>query len=342
MQAVVIDKPGDVSLADLPDPVPGPEDIVVAVRACGICGTDLHIIDGDFALATYPLVPGHEFAGEVVAVGREAKGISAGMMVTADPNNYCGRCRPCREGHGNLCENFNAIGVTMPGAFADFVLVPYWLAHPLPAGFDMSVAALSEPLSCVVHGYDLVPSKLGDSFLIYGGGSIGLMLALLASRVGAISVTVVEPNPRRREIAKSFNIGEVVATDADLGTARFDVVIEASGSLAAIEDAGRRVGRGGVYHQFGVAPSEARATFSPFRLYNDEATFVGSMAVLHSFDRACDIAVHLDLGLSRLVTDLLPLSSYEEALALVRNGNGLKVQLVPGLSTALQTQQASP
>jgi len=333
MKAVVIDKPGDVSLGEMPDPAPGPEDIVVAVSACGICGTDLHIVDGDFSLATYPLTPGHEFAGEVVAAGRDVKGISPGMMVTADPNNYCGRCRPCREGHGNLCENFNAIGVTMPGAFAELVAVPYWLARPLPAGFDMSLAALAEPLSCVVHGYDLVPSKLGDSFLIYGAGSMGLMLAILASRVGAISVTIVEPSPWRREMAKSFGIATVVANAEELGPTRFEVVIEASGSLPAIEDAARRTQRGGVYHQFGVAPSGARATFSPFRLYNDEATFVGSMAVLHSFDRACDILVHADLGLERLVTEVLPLSSYAEALAKARDGSALKIQLAPRATT---------
>ncbi len=329
MQAVVIDKPGDVSVGEVADPVPGPDEVVVAVRACGICGTDLHVVDGEFSLAHYPLVPGHEFAGEVVAVGRRVTAIPVGAMVTADPNRYCGRCRPCREGHGNLCENFTALGVTVAGAAADFVAVPSWLARPLPADFDMSVAALVEPLSCAVHGYDLVRPKLGDRFLIYGAGTMGLLLLTLASRAGAISVTVVEPHLERRELARGFGADYVFARGEELEGERFEVVIDATGVLGAIEDALHHLRRGGTYQQFGVAPAEARASFSPYRLYNDELSFLGSMAVLHSFDRACDLAVNLDLGLERLLGEPLPLSSYADALERVRRGQGVKVQVAP-------------
>ena len=331
MQAVVMEKPGDVSVGEVPDPSPGAEEVIVAVRASGICGTDLHIADGEFSLARYPLIPGHEFAGEVVALGREVADVSVGTLVTADPNDFCGHCRPCREGHGNLCPNLKALGVTRPGAAADFVAVPAWSARPLPEGFDMSVAALVEPLSCAVHGYDLVRTRLGDRFLIYGAGTMGLMLVALASRAGAISVTVVEPNARRRELARSFGAATVAASSDEFERdARFEVVIDATGAVGAIEDAMRHVRRGGAYLQFGVAPADAVASFSPYRLYNDELSFVGSMAVLHSFDRACDLAVNVDLRLPGLVSDTLPLASYAEALERVRQGLGLKVQVAPG------------
>ena len=329
MRAAVIDKPGDVDVGDVPDPAPGPEEVVVAVHACGICGTDLHVVDGEFSLAKYPVVPGHEFAGEVVEVGKQVKGVAVGTMVTADPNQPCGRCRPCREGHENLCEEFRAMGITIPGACAEYVAVPYWLARPLPQGFDMSVGALVEPLSCVVHGYDLIRTRLGDHFLIYGAGTMGLMLVALAQRVGAVSVTVVEPHGQRRQLARSFGASTVLASSAELADERFNVVIDASGVVPVIEDALGHVQRGGTYLQFGVAPSEAKAQFSPYRLYNDEMSYVGSMAVLHSFDRARDLAVEVDLGLSRLVTDTLPLGSYTKALEQVRAGSGLKVQVTP-------------
>jgi 2-desacetyl-2-hydroxyethyl bacteriochlorophyllide A dehydrogenase len=329
MHAVVIDKPGDVSVGEVADPVPGPDEVVVAVRACGICGTDIHVVDGEFSLARYPLVPGHEFAGEVVAVGRRVTGIAVGTMVTADPNTFCGRCRPCREGHGNLCEDFTALGVTAPGAAADFVAVPSWLARPLPSDFDMSVAALIEPLSCAVHGYDLLRPKLGDRFLIYGAGTMGLLLVALAGRAGAISVSVVEPHAKRRELARSFGADKVYTRGEELEGERFEVVIDATGSVVAIEDALHHLRRGGTYQQFGVAPAEARATFSPYRLFNDELSFIGSMAVLHSFDRACDLAVDLDLGLERLLSEPLPLTSYVGALGQVRRGQGVKVQVAP-------------
>ena len=329
MQAVVIARPGEVDVGEVPDPRPGPEDVLVAVRACGICGTDLHVVDGEFALAKYPLIPGHEFAGEVVEVGKQARGLSVGMLVTADPNQPCERCRPCREGHENLCEEFRAMGITVPGACAEYVAVPYWLARPLPEGFDMSLGALVEPLSCAVHAYDLVRTQLGDRFLVYGAGTMGLMLVALAHRVGAISVAVVEPHAERRELALSFGATTVHVSDADLADERFKIVIDASGVVAGIEDAVARVERAGTYLQFGVAPAEATARFFPYRLYNDEVNYVGSMAVLHSFDRARDLAVEADLGLSKLVTDTLPLASYAKALEQVRNGSGLKVQLVP-------------
>ena len=335
MQAVVIDRPGDVDVGEVADPAPGPDEVVVAVRACGICGTDLHLADGEFSLARYPLVPGHEFAGEVVAVGSNVSNISVGANVTADPNNYCGRCRPCREGHGNLCHNFRALGITDPGACAEYLAVPGWNVHLLPDGFDLSVAALIEPLSCAVHGYDLLRTKLGDRFLIYGAGTMGLLLLSLAGRVGAISVTVVEPNEARRQMARAFGATAVVARADQLDDeGGFDVVIDASGVIGAIEDAVGRIRPGGNYLQFGVAAADARARFSPYRLFNREMSFVGSMAVLHSFDRACDLAVKVDLGLSRLVSDSLPISSYLEALGYVRGGKGLKVQVAPG--TALQ------
>ncbi len=333
MQAVVIDKPGDVDVGEVADPSPSPDEVVVAVRACGICGTDLHLADGEFSLARYPLVPGHEFAGEVVALGSNVSSLRVGAKVTADPNNYCGRCRPCREGHGNLCHNFRALGITDPGACAEYLAVPAWNVHVLPEGFDMSVAALIEPLSCVVHGYDLLPTKLGDRFLIYGAGTMGLLLIALAGRVGAVSVSVVEPNEARRQMARDFGATSVVGNADELDDGGgFEVVIDASGVVGAIEDAVRRIRPGGNYLQFGVAAAEAKARFSPYRLFNNEMSFVGSMAVLHSFDRACDLAVNVDLGLSRLVSDSLPISSYLEALGYVRGGKGLKVQVAPGAS----------
>jgi threonine dehydrogenase-like Zn-dependent dehydrogenase len=173
----------------------------------------------------------------------------------------------------------------------------------------MSVAALIEPLSCAVHGYDLLPTKLGDRFLIYGAGTMGLLLLSLAGRVGAISVTVVEPNESRRQMARAFEATAVVEGDDQLDDeGGFDVVIDASGVIGAIEDGLERVRPGGSYLQFGVAAAEAKASFSPYRLFSNEMSFV--------------------------VTDSLPIASYLDALAYVRCGRGLKVQLAPENSLA--------
>jgi threonine dehydrogenase-like Zn-dependent dehydrogenase len=180
------------------------------------------------------------------------------------------------EGHGNLCQNLVGLGVTIAGPCAEYVAVPYWLARPLPQGFDVSVAALIEPLSCAVHGYDLIGAKLGDHFCIYGAGTMGLMLVALAARVGAVGVTVVEPSAERRRVALEFGADRVVAAGADFDGERFDVVIDASGAIAAAEDALGRVKPGGTFQQFGVAPDGSMARLSPYWLHKGELRFVGS------------------------------------------------------------------
>jgi threonine dehydrogenase-like Zn-dependent dehydrogenase len=342
MQAVVIESPGDISVGEQPDPTPGPGEIVVAVRACGICGTDIHIADGDLASAKYPLVPGHEFAGEVVAVGgpvptvrglapeSDEQQLRLGDLVAVDPTLFCGRCRPCRLGHENLCERWGAIGVTVGGGCAELVAVPSWNAHRLPPDFDMSLGALIEPLSCAVHGYDLIKTKLGDRFIIYGAGTMGLMLLLLAERAGAVSVTVVEPNEVRRKKAAELGATEALASVEHIdGGRRFDVVMDATGVIAAIEDGLRRVRPGGTFLQFGVASNSATAKVSPFKIYNEEINVIGSMAVLKSYDRACDLTTEVDLRLHELVSGQYPLKDYAEVLERARHGDGYKLQVVP-------------
>src|SRR6266705_2191265 len=130
MRAVIIDKPGSVRVGNVPDPAPEPDELIIRVGACGICGTDLHIAQGEFPPTPYPIVPGHEFAGEVVAVGSAIQGGSGtqkfmiGSRVAVDPSLFCGRCPFCRNGQGNLCQNWGAIGDTVNGAFAEYVAVP--------------------------------------------------------------------------------------------------------------------------------------------------------------------------------------------------------------------------
>jgi threonine dehydrogenase-like Zn-dependent dehydrogenase len=171
---------------------------------------------------------------------------------------------------------------------------------------------------------------LGDRFLIYGAGTMGLMLLLLAERVGALSVTIVEPNAARRQKAVTLGATTVLASAEHLEGAKFDVVIDASGVVAAIEDGLHRVRPGGSFLQFGVASSEAVAQWSPFKVYNEEITIVGSMAVLKSYDRACDLVIEAGLDLEALVSGQFKLEQYPEALARARSGEGYKLQVVPG------------
>ncbi|MDX6314074.1 MAG: hypothetical protein QOF44_3538, partial [Streptomyces sp.] len=280
MKAALISAPGVVGIETVDDPTPGPRDVVVRVSACGLCGTDLHILQGEFA-PTLPIIPGHEFAGEVVAVGTGVRELSLGDRVAVDPSLYCHECHYCRIGRNNLCERWAAIGVTVPGGAAEFAVAPVANCVKLPDHIRTEDAALIEPLSCAVRGYDILRSQLATSVLIYGSGTMGLMMMELAKRTGAATVDVVDINPDRLVTARSLGCTNAVTSADEIEQPRgWDVVIDATGNEKAIQEAIGRVGKGGTYLQFGVADYAARATIEPYRIYNQEITITGSMAVL--------------------------------------------------------------
>ena len=331
MRAAVISADA-VTVETVPDPTPGPRDVVVKVAACGICGTDLHIAEGEFA-PTLPVVPGHEFAGEVVAVGSEVDAVSevaVGDQVAVDPSLHCGECYYCRRGRGNLCERWAAIGVTTAGGAAEFAVAPVANCVRLPAGVAAADAALIEPLSCAVRGFDVLAPQLGDHYLIYGAGTMGLMMMELAKRAGAASVSVVDLNPTRLETAKQLGCTAAVTSADELDRPRgWDNVIDATGVVAAIEDGLGRVGKGGTFQQFGVSNEGAVARFSPFKVYNQEIRIVGSMAVLHSFERAAELFADGVLRPDVMISHRMPLEEYPGALEQFRAGVGRKVQVNP-------------
>lgn len=331
MRAVVIETPRQVGVVRLDDPEPGPGDAIVQVEACGICGTDIHVLEGDFEPTRYPIVPGHEFCGEVVAVGAEVNDLPVGQFVAVDPSLFCGRCYFCRLGRNNLCENWNAIGVGHThGACAELVRVPGTSAFLLPPELPRRWGTLVEPLSCAVRGFDQIKVRLAASYLIYGAGTMGLMLAQLAAHAGASRLDVVDINPGRFDLARRLGADRVAASADELEQPRgWDVVIDATGAVPAIEDGLRRVKRGGTFLMFGVASADATARFSPFRVYNDEINIIGSMAVLHSFERARDLLVEGVIACEAMLTHRYSLDAYIDAIDTFRRGDGLKVQVTP-------------
>ncbi len=329
MKAVVIAEPGRIEFGTIADPSPGPRDVVVAVTACGLCGTDLHILQGEFA-PTLPIVPGHEFAGEVVAVGSAVTEIRIGARVAVDPSLPCRECYYCRLGRGNLCERWAAIGVTVPGGAAEFVAAPVANCVVLPEHVETADAALIEPLSCAVRGYDVLRSRLADRVLIYGSGTMGLMMLELAKRTGAATVDMVDINADRLTTARLLGCSNAVTSADEIDRPRgWDVVIDATGSAAAIQDGLGRVGKGGTFLQFGVSDYATRAVIEPYRIYNQEITITGSMAVLHSFERAAELFASGVLDPKVFISDRLPLADYAQALDLFKAGQGRKIQVLP-------------
>ncbi len=329
MKAAIITAPGEVEVTTVPDPTPGPREVVVGVAGCGICGTDLHILEGEFA-PTLPVVPGHEFAGAVVAVGADVTEYSIGDRVAVNPSLFCGECHYCRRGRGNLCEEWAAIGVTTSGGAAEYALAPVGNCFLLPDNVSTADAALIEPLSCAVRGFDVLAPTMADHYLIYGAGTMGLMMMELAKRAGAATVSMVDLNPSRLETARLLGCTQAVTSADELDRPRgWEVVIDCTGVVAAIEDGLGRVAPGGTFQQFGVSNEKAVAKFEPYRIYNQEIRIVGSMAVLHSFERAGDLFAAGVLRPDVMISDRLALDDYPKALDQFKAGVGRKIQVQP-------------
>ncbi|WP_030371933.1 zinc-dependent alcohol dehydrogenase family protein [Streptomyces rimosus] len=330
MKAAVISAPGRVEITTVDDPAPGPGEVVVDVAGCGLCGTDLHILQGEFA-PTLPVVPGHEFAGTVVALGAGVTELAEGDRVAVDPSLYCHTCHYCRIGRNNLCERWAAIGVTTAGGAAEFAVAPAANCVKLPEHVRTEDAALIEPLSCAVRGYDILRSQqLGTHVLIYGSGTMGLMMLELAKRTGAASVDMLDVNPQRLETARQLGCSNAAASADELDRPRgWEVVIDATGNAHAIQDGLGRVGKGGTFLQFGVSDYATRATIEPYRIYNQEITITGSMAVLHSYERAAELFAAGVLDPDIFISDRLPLDRYAEAMDRFKAGQGRKIQVTP-------------
>ena len=331
MRAAIWEAPGKLAVAEAADPAPGHGELVIQVGACGICGTDVHIADGEFPPTPYPIIPGHVFAGHIVARG---EGVPddwrEGERVAVDPSLFCGHCRACRGGRGNLCANWNAIGDTVNGAFAQYVAVPAANAHRIPDSVDYAQGALIEPLSCAVHGLGRIGPVIGEDILLTGAGTMGLLLLQLLNKAGARSVSVVDRNAARLQAAKTLGAAGIAADVATLDRPAFGVAVDATGAPAAIEACFRSLARGGRLLIFGVTGGDATVSLSPFRIYNDEITVLGSMAVLNSFGAATDLMAAGAIDTAPLLGPPFGLAQFPDALASVRAGEGIKIQVVPG------------
>ena len=331
MRAVIWEEPGKLTVTETPDPAPRHGELVIQVGACGICGTDVHIADGEFPPTPYPIIPGHEFAGRVVARGAGVPaGWRDGERVAVDPSLFCGYCPACRSGRGNLCANWNAIGDTVNGAFAEYVAVPAANAYRIPDSVDDAQAALIEPLSCAVHGLRRIGPAIGEDILLTGAGTMGLLLLQLLNRAGARSVNVVDRKAARLQAAKTLGAASAAEDVAALDRRMFGVAVDATGAPAAIEACFRSLDRGGRLLIFGVTNGDAMVSLSPFRIYNDEITVLGSMAVLNSFGAAADLMAAGVIDTAPLLGPPFGLAEFPDALASVRAGEGIKIQVVPG------------
>ncbi|MDR1189036.1 MAG: alcohol dehydrogenase catalytic domain-containing protein [Bifidobacteriaceae bacterium] len=332
---MVFQEQGDLRIIERDEPAVGPRDVLIETAAVGMCGTDIHVFDGEFEGTVFPLVPGHEATGTVVRVGDQVTTLAPGDHVAIDPATTCGECEHCLVGRANLCRAWNGLGVVASdGACQERFVAPVANVYKLRGDTDLYQSALIEPLACAIRGYDLLPRRIGDHYLVYGSGTMGLLMAQLAPRAGAASVTIVDLNPARLQAAQELGFDHV-HTDADQADRdEWDVVIDCTGAIAAIEDGLKRVKAGGSFQNFGVAPANSFASYSPFRVYRDEITITGTMAVLNSFGRAVEMFEAGAIDPGPMISHSFALDDYAQALAMFRDGKGRKLQIRPNDSVS--------
>jgi L-iditol 2-dehydrogenase len=324
---------GDLRLEEQPLPPLGATDVLVEIAACGICATDLHLLDGSVPLYKPPKVLGHEMAGTVRALGSGVTNVGLGDAVALDTSVGCGSCAYCHEGYPFACQARTSVAA----GFAQFTVVPRTVVYRLPRGVDPARGALAEPLSCALHAVARGGVGAASSVAIVGAGALGLLVLQVARLCGATEVVVSDPDPARRQLAA--RLGATVTVDpgdddlkakADqLGDGRgVDVAFEAVGAEATIEQAIALPRFGGTVVLVGVAPATARPRFSAYDLFLRELTIRASYIRRTEFGRAVDLLGVLDL--EPLITHRFGLKDVHAAVQAARSRAGIRV-LVGGV-----------
>ena len=339
MKVALFEKAHSLQVIDKPLRQLREGEILVKVEACGICGTDVHIVEGT-SRSTPPVVLGHEYAGIVEDAGRSRGGTNVmkeGTHVAVDPNIACGVCYYCRRGLVHLCANLRALGVDIDGGMAEYCIVPVNQAYALSSDMAPEASAFVEPLSCAIHGIDRANIRAGDVVAIIGGGTIGLLMLQLAKNAGASAVLVVEPLPEKRALAE--RLGAVAVIDPARGKVREDildrapegpdVVIECVGKTETMQEAVKLARRGGTVEFFGVSPLGATIPIEPNLVYFKELSIIGSYVNPHTFDRSVALLRTGAVRIDQFAIHSFPLAGVHEALAYQKEGKTLKSIIRP-------------
>lgn len=336
MKAVIFPAAEEIEIKDVSDPQCADDELVIRVANSGICGTDIHIYRNEY-MSDFPLIPGHEFCGQVVDVGKQVTGFAIGDRVTADPNLYCGHCDFCRNEQANHCVNWQGIGITRSGGFAEYVNVPAKAVYHLPESLTNKQAAFIEPLACVVWALKRMPVHPASRILIIGSGPMGVLLLQALRHNGASQITVVDKQAARLALAAKMGATQTVTADEhqnehlrDLAPYGYDIVIDATGIPAVIENAFQHLKVRGQFLQFGVTPMNAKIQISPYDIFHKDWTIFGSFALCYTFLPAIAWLENKVIDIDPLVSHQLPLTDFAEGFHKFMAGETLKVHLKIG------------
>jgi threonine dehydrogenase-like Zn-dependent dehydrogenase len=342
MRAAVLTGPRAFRLEAVDDPAVGGGEVLVRVAAAGVCGTDYRIWTGERRVR-YPLIPGHEFIGDVVAVGSGVTRVAPGDRVAVEPNWGCGACDLCREGSGNLCLARTAVGIDRDGGFAELAALPERACWPAPAGLDPDVLLFAEPLAVVLRAVNRAAPRPGETAAVVGAGTLGL-LALQLLRARGCQVLVVARSDRRLGLAQELGAESTAAgTGPEVADAArrlagrdgVDLVVETAGTAEAVELCLGQVGLvrpGGRVVLTGLPHDAARIEF--FWVVRREIDIRGSMIYRDEFGDAVALLAGGDVRVAPLLTHRFPLAAIDAALQAHRDPASIKVAVFPGNRSA--------
>ncbi len=318
MKALLLTQIEKLEITELELDALAPDELLIDVAACGVCGTDLHLFHGEEGAgdSTLPLIMGHEFSGKVAAVGSAVKNFKVGDRVTVDPNVFCDECYQCRRGNGLFCEHAEAYGVSMFGGFAQQCKVREKAAYHIPDSLSLEHAALVEPVACCLHGIDRANIHPGQSVAIFGAGSIGQLMIQLAKASGATDIISIDPIADKRETA--LRLGATLTIDPmaedpieavrKSGIRSVDTVIECVGRPATMEQAVELASRGATVLLFGLTAPGAEIRIKPLeQVFRKELTITSSFINPLVTERAISLLASGALDLDTVITDRVPL-----------------------------------
>jgi L-iditol 2-dehydrogenase len=320
MRALLLSEYSHLEVADQPKPQPGPDEVLVQVAACGICGSDVHGYDGASGRRIPPIVMGHEAAGIIAAVGSAVREYAVGDRVTFDSTVYCGKCAFCRKGEVNLCDDRQVVGVSCgdyrrAGAFAEYVAVPERILYRLPDALPFEKAAMLEAVSVALHGVRVAELKGGETGLVIGAGMIGLLL-LQAARVGGCSrVFIADIDATRLALAKDLGADETfLLSGAELAQAMLDrtggqgvdVVFEAVGRDETVTASIDCVRKGGTVSLVGNIAREVKLPLQ--KVVTRQIRLQGSCSSAGEYPEAMELMTAGKINVDSLITAVAPLS----------------------------------
>lgn len=329
MEAINFQARNKVQFGSLPDPKAGPGEVLVAVKASGICHTDFEVLSANYGDGNFPVIPGHEFAGVVAEIGEGITNLSVGDRVVVDPNINCGRCKACKKGWAHLCETLGAYGVSQNGGFAQFSVVKADALHSI-GNISFVQAALAEPMGCVLNGVDAVHDDLMDSAMIFGAGPMGMMMAIALNVKGVKNIDLVDIDEQRLQMAQEFGFNGI-ASGSDALKAKHqdvDLVVDATGVPAVAGRMADFIANGGKGLYFGVCPSTARIEVSPFEVFRRQLTLAGSHSLNHNIPAALDIIKSYGKKIEDVVSHKISLSEVASVLSAKPPAGSMKIQAI--------------